>query len=289
MVKELNLKLPGTKVFTSFWSNPPIPVFKLRLKNHFPEPLNDQPQAQICRRSLSLSTHPDKNQFLVSDGFQVVLVEFPSGFDDCSTYAEVLMIRSEILLKKLKRKEAADVKVTSAILPPPPMPMTTATGRGNNFARSSMLRKIFRSLKKTSAEANPVAVGDYQVTFEEILRPFGGQIEAEDPSHVFLRGLESLRELVFFVFTLSGQTWTRKSFQKLLKLVSNRFVKMMLRCPKSVASVDRTMLSTNWIVDVVKLSDFDVDNVFTNSLVFLVNSTVKTLVKLLPAPGATER
>ena len=262
-------------------------MFKLRLKNHFPEHPGTQTPNQNVR--LSLSAHPGRNAFLVSDGFGFVLVEFPVGFEDCSTYAEVLMIRSELLLKKLKRTKT-NLMVAAAVIPPPPtMTTPTATSQEKSFARMSMFSKIIGSLKKTSSGAHDVALTDFQVTFDEILGPVGDQLEVEDPSHVFLRGLESLRELVFFVFTLSGQSSARKSFQKLLRLVSNRFVKMILRCPKSVAPVDRTMLSTNWIVDVVRLSDFDVDNVFTNSLVFLVNSTVKTLLKHLPASGAIDR
>ena len=252
----------GSKVFISFRCNPPIPVLKLGLQKFFPERIQNQ--------SMSLSTHPGQNAFLVSNGSSVVLVRFPEGFEDVAAYAELLMMKSEIFSRKFQRKYCSKV---GHFIPPKSLDsdLKTCFKQSSKFAK---FKKIFLKSKPFSNFEN------FQVTFDEILAPTEDGFRSGDLSHVFLRGLESLRDLVFFVFTLTCQTSSRIAFQKLLKLVWTRFCKLIIRSP--VALHDRILLSSNWIIDIVKMSEFDLENVFTNALVTLVNHSVKTLINILP-------
>jgi hypothetical protein len=258
-------------VLTSLWNNPPIPVFKLSLKSHFPEQ---------SFQNFALTVHPDRNSFLVSDGWTVSHLELPDGFDDCSAYVDLLIMRSEQLIRSFSKKLLSDQKTRIS---------TTNLNESNNNRpvekRVSKLRKIFKSFRrKSSSQLQQSNCDMFQVDFEEILSANQNQIRDDDIdlSHIFLKALESLRALVFFVFTLSCQRSTRRSFQKVVKLVSNRFRKLIFRCPETVASRDLISLATNWMSDVVKMSGLDSENIFTNSLVGLLTSALQALIKVLP-------
>ncbi len=261
-------------MLTSLWNDPPIPVFKLSLKSHFPDQ-NFQ--------NFSLSVHPDRNSFLVSDGWTVSHLELPDGFDDCSAYVDLLIMRSEQLIRSFSKKLLSDQETRIS---------TANVNESNNKPverRVSKLRKIFKSFRrKSSSQLQQSNCGTFQVDFEEILAPNQNQIRDDDIdlSHIFLKALESLRALVFFVFTLSCQRSTRRSFQKVVKLVSNRFRKLICRCPETVASRDLISLATNWMSDVVKMSGLDSENIFTNSLVGLLTSALPALIKVLPKEEA---
>jgi hypothetical protein len=137
-------------------------VFKLRLQTRFPE----RPQNQ--NTLLSLSTHPDRNAFLVSDGSSAVLVEFPEGFDDHSAYAELLTMKSEQLLKKFKKKSFS--KVTSSV---PPNFVATLE---KNSKQVSVIRKVLKGLMRNNHESLSVQ-NHFEVGFDEILAPAQLQLQ----------------------------------------------------------------------------------------------------------------
>ena len=256
-------------MLTSLWNDPPIPVFKLNLKSHFPDQ-NFQ--------NFSLSVHPSQNSFLISDGWTVSHLDFPEGFDDCSAYADLLIMKSEELIRTFSKKSLADQKTSTS---------TVNLSENKTYEkRVSKLSKILKSFRRKSSSQHPVGFESFQVTFEEILAPNLTIGNDDDLSHIFLKALESLRALVFFVFTLSCQRSTRRSFQKLIKLVSNRFCKLIFCCPKIIGSQDQISLATNWIGDVIKMSGLDAENIFTNSLVGLLKSALPALLKVLPSEEA---
>ena len=150
------------------------------------------------------------------------------------------------------------------------------------------INRLLNKFKKRSHKG--LNYDSFQVAFEEIL-PSPDPIFIKDESttkDIFLKCLESLRELVFFIFTLSCQPSSRRAFQKLIKQVSNRFCKLILNCPKTLLNHDVISLATNWISDVLKLSRLDVENVFAYPLLFLVKTASLTLIKILP-PDETQR
>ena len=62
----------------SLWNRPTNPVFKLNLQKIF--------RQEVPKELLSLTTHPAKNAFLVSDGISVCHLHFPEGFEKVRHY-----------------------------------------------------------------------------------------------------------------------------------------------------------------------------------------------------------
>jgi hypothetical protein len=139
-------------------------------------------------------------------------------------------MQSERLLRALGQKRRPAQAISRQIQPEP------ESQRVQQATSGSALRSFLQGFRKSKASGPSVGVADmHHVTFDEVLLAGGGGAsDLSDPSHIFLGALESLRELVFFVFTLSGQNGSRRSFQSLLKLVARRFSKLILRCPDSV-------------------------------------------------------
>ena len=150
------------------------------------------------------------------------------------------------------------------------------------------INRLLNKFKKRSHKG--LNYDSFQVAFEEILPSPDPKIIKDESTtkDIFLKCLESLRELVFFIFTLSCKPSSRRAFQKLIKQVSNRFCKLILNCPKTLLNHDVISLASNWISDVMKLSRLDVENVFAYPLLFLVKNASLTLIKILP-PDETQR